>query len=161
VRGGGARAERRCLRLDKGRSRDRHHDQGTTARGASYSHRDYEREHRGADNSSRDNVEPTAVQLRPYRVGPVCDGCRSVLSAGTVLIPGSRLWPVRRWLYRNHGPLDVQRRLSAASRWRADDHAGVHAYARGRRESRAGITAVSTVAAGDHAPAARTRSCQS
>ena len=77
MRGGGGRAERRCLRLDKGRSPwDRHHDQASTARGRYYGHRsgrNYEHEYRATDNPSHHDVEPTAVQLKPYRVGPVCD----------------------------------------------------------------------------------------
>ena len=61
----GGRAERRRLRLDKGRSsRDRHHDQATTAHGKYYSHRsdsNYEHESPGTDDPSEDHVEPTAV----------------------------------------------------------------------------------------------------
>ena len=73
------------------------------------------------------------MQLKQSRVLPLRDGSGSVLRAGTVLIPGPCFWRVRPRLYRNRGPVDIQLRLSTASRWRLDNYA-VHTYARRGRE---------------------------
>jgi hypothetical protein len=63
VRGGGARAERRRLRLDKGCS-SRDDDSATTAPGKYYGHRsdpNCEHEYPGTDETGDDHFELSAV----------------------------------------------------------------------------------------------------